>query len=157
MLRRCIVWRTRGRINFSTQGHLLLRVSPEIQASRNFHGFSGARPSLHEKTAVILNLLLWFPTHTTQQHIKCIRAMRLKKYNFALKLILPEENRCDPCIFLCRHLDMYNLERSWKQLGELFISWILKGIWHFSWEVARVWRLLLYLKHLMFYQNEICI
>lgn len=34
--------------------------------------------SPHERTAVILLFLLPFPSHTYQQHIKCITAMRIK-------------------------------------------------------------------------------
>lgn len=41
-------------------------------------GLSGARLSSRERTAVVLLFLLQFPSHTYQQHIKCITAMRLK-------------------------------------------------------------------------------
>lgn len=72
------MWRTRGRINFSTRGHLLLKVSSKIWALRGFQRFSGTKVSPHERTAVIFLFLLPFPSHTYQQHIKCIAAMRVK-------------------------------------------------------------------------------
>lgn len=78
VLRKQIVWRTRGRINFSTRGHLLLKVSSKIWALRGFQRFSGTRVSPHGRTAVIFLFLLPFPSHTYQQQIKCVTAMRVK-------------------------------------------------------------------------------